>query len=146
MISAADMVLTGTPSSSSWLPIAAMISAISDHIHSHVVEDSKGHGRAGDRVVDAVHGVADVVHISGDLPQLNLALRQSHLLEDVARDAAHDTHVPLTVLGVAHCLHHFVRAFDQRLDFVIRLDLFDGDQAVVLGDVSFHTLALPYSI
>ena len=40
--------------------------------HAHVVEYAEGHHRAGERMLVAVDGVADVVHVAGDFGKLRV--------------------------------------------------------------------------
>lgn len=57
-------------------------------LHAHVVQDAEGHGGSADVVVVPVNHVADVVHIGGDLAQLDLVLVVAQLRQQVPATSA----------------------------------------------------------
>ena len=81
-------------------------------LHAHVVQDAEGHGGSADVVVVPVDHVADVVHIGGDLAQLDLVLVVAQLRQQVPRHLGTAGHMGETVLGVAQGDERGVRLGD----------------------------------
>jgi len=67
-------------------------------------------------------------------------MRRTDLFENVARDAADDTYVPVPVLGVSDRLHDVVGAFDQALDFGVGPHVLQGDRGVLQNRRRFHVV------
>jgi hypothetical protein len=49
------------------------------------------------------------------------------MLENVAGDAAHNSYMAMSMLGVAHRLHHFVSPVDQAFDLDVCFDVLQRD-------------------